>query len=162
MKTLMMIVALAAATPALAGTENFTGPRVALTVGIDDVTGARDLTNVVYGAEAGVDVPLVKNVLVGLEATADNVFERNRTIGVAARVGYAVTPNVLVYGKAGYANYNQVTFNNRRVNLEGLRVGGGVEYAFNSKVFAKAEYRYTDFNGNVGNHGSLVGFGIRF
>ncbi len=29
-------------------------------------------------------------------------------------------------------------------------------------TFAKAEYLYTDFDGNLGRHGGLVGFGLRF
>ena len=29
-------------------------------------------------------------------------------------------------------------------------------------VFAKAEYRYTDFDKGVGKHGALVGVGFRF
>lgn len=158
MKTIAMAAAAAltlAATPALA--NDFTGVRAEVTAGLDDVTGGVDPTDVTYGAGVGLDAELYKNVIVGVEATVDNVFDR-RNIGAAARVGYVVADTALVYAKVGYANWKQTTTR----ELEGLRVGGGIEANLVGPVYGKVEYRYTDFNRGVGQHGGLVGIGLRF
>lgn len=143
------------ATPAMA--NDFAGVRAEVTAGLDDVTGGVDPTKVTYGAGVGLDAELYKNVVVGVEATLDNVFDR-RNVGAAARVGYVVADTALVFAKVGYANWKQTT----TAELEGLRVGGGVEANLYGPVYGKIEYRYTDFDGNVGQHGGLVGLGVRF
>lgn len=156
-KTLFVAAAAAAlsATPAMA--NDFTGIRAEVTAGADDVTGGVDLTDVTYGAGVGVDAELYKNVIVGVEATLDNVFDR-RNVGASARLGYVVADKVLVYGKVGYANWKQTTTR----ELEGLRLGGGLEAKLAGPVYGKVEYRYTDFERGVGQHGGLVGVGVRF
>lgn len=154
--TLVMAAAVAfAAAPAMA--SDFTGVRAEVTAGLDDVTGGVDPTDVTYGVGAGFDAELYKNVIVGAEATVDNVFDR-RNIGAAARIGYVVSDAVLVYGKVGYANWKQTT----SAELEGLRLGGGLEAKLYGPVYGKVEYRYTDFDAGVGQHGGLVGVGVRF
>ncbi len=157
MKALVIAAAAATlfATPALA--SDFSGPRLEVTAGSDDVTRGVDLTDVTYGVGAGYDLQFGK-VVVGAEATVDNVFDR-RDLGVNARLGYVLNENVLVYGKAGYSNWRRI----RNVDLEGFRVGGGLEVNLTNKVYGKVEYRYTDFEGrNGGRHGGLVGVGYRF
>lgn len=146
------------AAPAYASNDNFTGVRVGATAGADDVTGVQDTTDVVYGVDAGVDLPVGENMTFGVEAFSTNPFEDERTIGAAARVGYALNEDYLVFARAGYSNYEDVL--NR--DLDGLTVGGGLEIALSSLTYAKAEYRYTDFSQGVGNHGALVGVGFRF
>lgn len=159
MKTLAMAATTAAlaliTTPAMA--NDFTGVRAEVTAGLDDVTGGVDPTEVTYGAGAGIDAELYDNVVIGVEATVDNVFDR-RNIGAGVRLGYVLADTVLVYGKLGYANWKQTT----SAEIEGLRVGGGVEANLYGPVYAKVEYRYTDFDGGVGQHGGLVGIGLRF
>jgi outer membrane immunogenic protein len=151
----MAAVAAFAAAPAMA--NPFTGVRAEVTAGIDDVTAGIDPTEVTYGAGIGIYAELYKNVIVGVEANIDNVFDR-RNVGASARLGYTVTDRVLVYGKVGYANWKQAT----STELEGLRVGGGVEARIAGPFYTKVEYRYTDFNHSVGQHGGLVGVGLRF
>ena len=56
------------------------------------------------------------------------------------------------------SNWKQTT----AAELEGLRVGGGVEANLFGPVYGKVEYRYTDFDGGIGQHGGLVGLGVRF
>jgi outer membrane immunogenic protein len=156
-KTFALVAATAAAfaaTPALA--SDFAGPRIEVTAGADDVTRGVDPTDVTYGAGLGYDLQFGR-VVAGVEATVDNVFDR-RDLGVGARLGYVVNDNVLLYGKAGYSNWRQVAGR----STEGLRLGGGLELNVAGPVYAKAEYRYTDFEGNLGRHGGLVGVGIRF
>lgn len=152
------LVALAAtafvATPAMA--SDFAGPRIEVTAGADDVTAGVDPTDVTYGVGLGYDVQFGK-VVVGVDATLDNVFDR-RDVAVGGRLGYVVNENVLAYGKVGYANWRQVA----GADIEGLRLGGGLEVNVAGPVYGKVEYRYTDFEGGLGKHGGLVGVGIRF
>lgn len=147
-------VAAMVATPAMADT--FQGPRVEVTAGVDDVINGFDTTDVTYGVGVGYDHQFGRVVL-GVEASADNVFDR-RDLSVGARVGYAVTDSILVYGTAGYANWKQFT----NVELEGLRVGGGLEFNVVGPVYAKVQYTYTDFEANTGKHGVKTGVGLRF
>jgi opacity protein-like surface antigen len=65
--------------------------------------------------------------------------------------------NVLSYGRVGYTNLDLGA-----QSADGVTVGGGLEVKLIGSTFAKAEYRYTDFDGNLGRHGGLVGFGLRF
>jgi outer membrane immunogenic protein len=157
-KTIFALTAAAVAvvsTPAMA--NPFTGVRAEVTAGADDVINGVDTTDVAYGLGAGFDAELYKNIVVGVEANVDNVFDR-RNVGASARLGYVVADTVLVYGKVGYSNWKQTT----TAELEGLRLGGGLEAKLFGPVYGKVEYRYTDFNGNVGQHGGLVGIGLRF
>lgn len=162
----MKILAIAAAvsmaaiaTPAYADTnDNFTGLRVGATAGIDDVVNSPDANDIVYGVDAGVDFPVGDRVTVGVEGFSTNPFEHTRTIGAAARVGYAVTDNTLAFARAGYSNYQDVFSR----ELDGLTVGGGLEFSISDSAYIKAEYRYSDFEQDVGNHGALVGIGLRF
>lgn len=154
-KFFVMTAAVAAAMAVPAQANEFGGVYVQATAGVDDVTQAPDVTDVTYGASAGVNVP-VGDVIVGAEATLDNVFDR-RDISASARLGYAFG-SVMPYIEAGYANYKDVFSR----ELDGLRVGGGVEYNLSDVTFISAEYRYTDFESGVGKHTGLVGLGIRF
>lgn len=157
MKSFAIVAAAAAtfaATPALAG--DFSGPRIEVTAGADDVTRGVDPTEVTYGAGVGYDLQFGR-VVAGVEAAVDNVFDR-RDIGVGARLGYVLNENVLAYGKVGYSNFKPTT----RLELEGLRLGAGLEVNVAGPVYGKVEYRYTDFEGKTGKHGGLVGVGIRF
>ena len=169
MKKLIALAALATAalaSPAMA--SDFAGPRIEVTAGADDVTGGVDPTDVTYGSVLGYDLQVGK-VVIGVDATAANVFDR-ADLGAAARLGYTLNKNVLAYTRVGYANLERPqTCNNARpavcratANLEGVTVGGGLEVKLIGSTFVKAEYRYTDFDGTVGRHGGLVGFGLRF
>ena len=64
---------------------------------------------------------------------------------VRGRVGYLITPTLLLYGTAGFA-YGQVSafgFSNTRT---GWTAGGGVEWMFAPHWSAKAEYLYVDLS----------------
>jgi outer membrane immunogenic protein len=156
MKKLIALAALvtaAFASPAMA--SDFAGPRIEVTAGADDVTGGVDPTDVTYGSVLGYDLQVGK-VVIGVEATAANVFDR-ADLGAAARLGYTLNKNVLAYTRVGYSNLDLGA-----QTAEGLAVGGGLEVKLIGSTFAKVEYRYTDFDGILGRHGGLVGFGLRF
>jgi outer membrane immunogenic protein len=141
--------------PAMA--NGFDGPRVEVTAGFDDVRNGADDTKVTYGATTGYDRQFGR-VVVGVEATAANVFDR-ADLGVGARLGVVPSKDVLIYGRVGYANLNQ----RQAPTLDGVSVGGGIEANVVGPFYTKAEYRYTDFSGtNTGRHAAFVGAGIRF
>ena len=159
MKKIMIVAALGAAvaaTPALA--DDFSGVRGELTVGFDDAVHAHNTQDVTYGANVGVDAKVWDDVILGVEANIDNVFGDHRSVGASARVGYIVDDAVLLYAKAGYANWKDATSQ----KLDGLRVGAGFEVPVAGPVYAGAEYTYTDFEKGVGKHGARVKVGVRF
>jgi outer membrane immunogenic protein len=157
--TLLFVAILAVATPVMAADNSrFTGIRVEALVGANDILNSPDRNDVVYGAAVGVDMPMGKNFTVGVEASSTNIFETERTIGAAARIGYAVTPAVLTYGKVGYTNYQNV-FSRK---LDGVVVGAGAEFALGKYSYVKAEYNYSDLERNTGSHAGLLGVGLRF
>ena len=154
-KLIVMAVAAAALATAPAHANEFGGVYVEGVAGVENVVNGIDTNDVTYGANAGINVP-VGNFILGAELNANNVFD-NRDIGASARIGYAAG-RVMPYLKAGYANYRDAFSR----NLDGLRVGGGLEYRLSDTTYIKAEYRYSDFAANVGKHGVLAGIGFRF
>lgn len=151
----LVLASCTASTPALA--NQFGGLYAQGTVGVGDVTKLPESSDVTYGANAGLNIP-VGDAIIGVEGTIDNVFQDEREIGASARVGYTFD-NVLLYGEAGYTNYRDVFSR----ELDGLRVGGGLELNLSKLTFLSVEGRYTDFSGgNSGKYAGLVGLGIRF
>ena len=96
-----------------------------------------------------------------------------RDLYVGGRVGGAVARNVLLYGKAGYTNtrlsldYEDGTAGTAAdfsvgENLDGVRVGGGIELSLGTNAYAKAEYRYSNYEQGFDRHQVVGGFGFRF
>ncbi|MGF7150624.1 outer membrane immunogenic protein [Sphingomonas zeicaulis] len=167
----------------------FTGPRVEGIVGWDRAQAEGDHEDgVVYGAVVGYDWQM-GGAVVGaeLEATdsSADVCARDvsrigdrlcvgakRDLYVGARVGTAVTPSTLLYAKAGYTNarfgYDYDDGGNgdldygNGTNLDGVRVGAGVEQKLGPNTFVKGEYRYSNYEAGVSKNQVLAGFGVRF
>lgn len=160
MKFIVLAAAAAlAVSPAMAqDNAGFTGVRAEATVGVNDILNSPDRNDVVYGAQVGFDAPVGNKLTVGLEANTSNLFERERQIGAAARVGYAFTPRTLGYVKGGYNNYRDVFSR----ELDGATVGAGLEYKISRVAYVKGEYAYSDFARNTGSHAVLTGLGLRF
>lgn len=156
-----------------------------------------------YGVQAGYDVNLGRAVL-GLEAeysdsTAKTEFDdgdfegfgfgsvaAGRDLYVGARVGTMLSPNAMVYAKAGYTNAKYEVLANdgttdytADIDTDGYRLGAGLEYGLSSNAFVKVEYRYSnysdaelDFEGDAPDAGSfeidtdrhqiMAGVGFRF
>lgn len=175
------LAVVAAATPAMAQDEAFTGPRVGLAAGYDNVgSNWVDVHNagVAVVGSVGYDVRR-GNVVIGVdgEYTETTVQETGlfgsdqdvlsgRDLYAGARIGYVFGNNTLVYVKGGYANgtlkYKEEGESTYNYGFNGYRVGGGVERAITSKVSAKVEYRYTDYELGGVRHTGLVGLGYRF
>lgn len=157
MKTIGLALAAAAAlfaTPAAA--EDFTGPRVGATVGVaGGDLGDRDLTT--YGVNVGYDLKVAPGLIVG--ATAE--YQRDtdgdvRDLAVSGRVGTPLSSNVLVYATGGYTNIAAGA-----VDLNGYRVGGGVEVALGGGLSLGVEQRYADYDGLTG-YQTVAGLNLRF
>jgi outer membrane immunogenic protein len=144
----------------------FTGPRVEGLVGLDRVQSDGDHDDAIgYGAAVGYDMQM-GGAVVGAEAEysdSDNrtcvgsttgadprvCLKAGRDLYVGGRVGTAVGGSTLLYAKAGYTNAQakltsddgtgQITLD--KSNLDGVRVGAGVEHAVGPRSYVKAEYR---------------------
>lgn len=166
MKTLVLAaVAALAAMAAPASAQDFTGARVGATVGYDNVQGAED---VAYNAVVGYDLAVAPRATIGAEATLGDStvsaygIKASRDLGVSLRAGYVLTPRVLAFGKVGYANTRVEAFGTH-VNFEGVRFGGGLEFAATRNTYISAEYARTEYEAGLGGRDqALVGVGFRF
>lgn len=186
------------AAPAFAqdGRAPFTGPRAEVVVGYDranDGTGqdAGSSDGVTYGGAIGYDVQ-AGGAVIGAEAEltgstvdtrADSLLvagdrltvDAGRDIYVGGRIGGVVGANTLIYAKAGYTNarveseYRTPTVTSKiGENMDGYRVGAGIERKLGTNTYVKAEYRYSNY-GKLGGydidldrHQVVAGVGVRF
>ena len=140
----------------------FTGFRLEGLVGGDRVQADGHEDGVLYGVGVGYDMQMGTGAVVGIEAEASDstadVCERNvistgdrlcvgakRDLYVGGRLGAAIGTSTLLYGKAGYTNARfgydyddggngSKDFGDGR-NLDGIRVGAGVETALGTNSF---------------------------
>lgn len=126
-------------------------------------------SGLLYGAGAGYDIALGNRWTLGGEteltgstgkwtaaATPESFnlarVRTGRDFYVGGRVGYALSPATLLYMKAGYTNarvdlggaYSTATLD-QSLNLDGWRLGAGVEEKLSSNTFARLEYRYSKY-----------------
>ncbi|NML11899.1 porin family protein [Sphingobium sp. AR-3-1] len=169
MKT-VIFAALAAATvvsaPAFAqDAAPFTGPRAGVTLGYDKIGGEEGFS---YGVNAGYDLALAPNIVGGVEVSLgdttvnDADLDVSRDITASLRAGYVVTPRVLAFGKVGYTS-TRFEIDGDGVGLEGVRYGGGLEFAATPNTYISAEYQRTEYEQNIGGRdAAVVGIGFRF
>ena len=83
-------------------------------LGIDVATGGvADDSGIIYGAFAGVDVPVSGSVFVGVEGNYNlGSSAVDREYGVAARIGTEISPGTKLFVRGGY---QEVDFDLRRV-----------------------------------------------
>lgn len=117
----------------------------------------------------------------------------NRDLYIGARVGAEVMPGTLLYAKGGYTNAKFDVIDSdgtndysQDIDADGWRVGAGVEHAFGSggggfgsNLYAKLEYRYSNyskaeidyggalpdsdrFDVDLDRHQIVAGVGVRF
>ena len=105
----------------------------------------------VYGVEGDIGYGSIKG---------DNGFTQTESGlegSLRARLGVAVTDDVLLYGTAGGAAQRlEVSdpFGSDSHGMIGWTAGGGVDLKFTENVFGRVEYRYTDFGSADFNTGS--------
>ncbi len=171
MKTVIFaaIAAAAIATPALAQDDAgaFTGPRLGITTGYDKIQKQDGVT---YGVAAGYDIAVSPKVRAGVEVgladstAGGSTFDASRDLSASARVGYVLTPKVMGFGKVGYTSSRfEAVDTTIGSATEGVRYGGGLEYAATPKTYVSAEYQRTEYGNNIGGRdAAMVGFGVRF
>lgn len=106
--------------------------------------------NLVLGAEGDLGYSGVKGDNVGIEAKSG--LEGS----LRARLGYAVTPDILLYGTAGGAGgrveVSDGSFSDKNTAL-GWTAGAGADVKLTEAVFGRVEYRYTDLGTDTYNLG---------
>jgi outer membrane immunogenic protein len=139
-------------------------------VDTDENNGDESLEGVSYGVGAGFDFDL-GGVVAGVEAeysdssgeqeadeTLDGIpftsrIATGRDIYVGGRIGVRAAPSTLVYAKGGYTN-TSIEFAAESAddrfeldsNVDGWRLGAGVEQLFGPNMYGKLEYRYSNYN----------------
>lgn len=172
--TALALVA-ATATPAFAQDSSFQGPRAEVIGGWDRVQGnGESASGFAYGGAIGYDLQR-GGVVFGVDAETTGSTAKSTDAGVTlkagrdlyagVRAGVVVAPNTLLYAKGGYTNGRVIgEAGNVRVsdNLDGFRLGAGVERKFGERFYGKVEYRYSNYSQDVERHQVLAGLGVRF
>jgi len=141
------------------------------TIGFDGTLGER----VVIGAEGSFWKPGKGNENTTALAIGNSIDHKAfEEWGAAVRAGFLATPDVLIFGKAGYVNGEQrkriegpvgntLVYDHYRA--DGYQVGGGVEFSLTQgrlPVYASAQYVYSNYHGNSSRQRVMGGIGIRF
>ena len=169
MKTVIFAAVAAAAAfsaPAFAQeAAPFTGPRAGVTVGYDSFG---DEEGVSYGVSAGYDIALTPSITFGPEVTLGDTTtdaagtDLSRDLAASVRLGYVLTPQILAFGKVGYAS-TRIEVAGAGAAFEGVRFGGGLEYAFSPSLYISAEYQRSEYEAGIGGRDAgVVGIGFRF
>ena len=176
-------------------------------VDTNDDNGDESLEGVNFGVGVGYDFDL-GGIVAGVEGeftestgeqeaseTIDGInftsgIEVGRDLYVGGRIGFRAAPSTLVYAKAGYTNTSietNIEGGDERfefdTNVDGYRLGAGIEQLFGPNAYGKVEYRYSnysnldfsddfdfddidseDFDTNIDldRHQLMVGVGFRF
>lgn len=168
----------------------------------DSAISSRNGANgLLYGGDIGYDKTIGGRFVIGAEGELTGSEARTyndpynglgygrvrqgRDFYAGARLGALLTPTTLLYAKGGYTNNRlDLVANNgtidtgRHFNLDGYRVGAGIEQAMSRHTYVKVEYRYSNYgsarleypNGSNTNnfgvdtdrHQVALGFGVRF
>ncbi len=168
MKTVIFAAIAAACVSAPAFAQDaapFTGPRAGVTLGYDKIVGEE---GVAYGVSAGYDLALAPHITGGVEVSLgdttvdDSGLDISRDLAASLRVGFVATPRVLAFGKVGYAS-TRFEVAGDGFAFEGVRFGGGLEFAATPNTYISAEYQRTEYEQDLGGRdAAMVGIGFRF
>lgn len=126
------------------------------------------MDNFVYGAEAELGYN-------GNKGDSGPVATHSGIEGsLRARLGYAVSPDILLYGTAGGAAQSFSVLDNAATDKQtmfGWTAGVGTDIKITDNIFGRVEYRYTDYGDkdfttpivgtrNVGSTDNRVTFGV--
>lgn len=150
-------------------------------VGVD---GSNKESDLAWGVAVGYDVPLQRSLVAGVEAgvtfsdidfaasdgTTTYGFHAKRDIELSGRLGARVGSAALLYGKLGYTNFRlgsesvaaETLSDLGSKNLDGLRLGAGLEVAVAPSAYLKSEYRHSNYEDGVSRNEILTGAGFRF
>jgi outer membrane immunogenic protein len=155
-------------------------------------------TKLGYGGTFGFDGTIGDKIVIGAEGSywrpnkgnidcqASNggaLCQRSsHELGAAVRVGYLVTPALMVFGKGGYANDTQRnTFvatsglyyvdgnivgpgysTSNHYSVDGYQVGGGIEYSLTKMFYVSGQFVYSRYDNHTSRERAMFGAGIRF
>ena len=108
--------------------------------------------------------------------------QSSHELGAAVRIGYLVTPALMVFGKGGYVNDTQrntflatsglyyVNGNivgpgfsaKSRYATDGYQAGGGVEFSLTPMFYVDGQYVYSRYHDDTSRQRVMFGAGIRF
>jgi outer membrane immunogenic protein len=185
-KTIMFAAAVATLVTTAAKAEVFNGPYIGVQAGWEQnkkenpftiLTDKSKQSGIQYGLNAGYDVKLSDQFVVGVEAalgfttnsdtrilgTSIARYKPARTFDFSARAGILASPSALFYVRTGYSNarFNldeTVAAVKKRVsgNTDGWMIGGGLEYGFTDRISGRVEYRRTDLKGPNNNRDQML------
>ncbi len=182
MKKILFVAAIAVSSmtsPAIAQEEgDFSGAKGTAIAGYDNtdfgLAGAGNDDNLdgfLFGAALGYDLQS-SNIVYGVEAEITGStgeisggglsVDASRDLYAGARLGFVVGDSALIYTKAGYSNARFTATGVGGGNLDGIRVGAGVEFKLSDNLFARGEYRYSDYEAGVSRNQVVGGLGFRF
>lgn len=185
MKKMLGAFAALVCVPGVAAAQDFSGPRIEARLGYETPTVSDDGevykigSAVSYGGEVGFDLKASEKVVVGAYATYEfssvdlcdggDCLGEDGNLGVGGRVGFVVSPNVLLYGKLGYA---RIKFSASSGGLtgsdsqDGVQGAIGANYNFNEHFYGFLEANYADYGRFVGvnlqRRHVATGVGVRF
>jgi outer membrane immunogenic protein len=164
---------------------NFDGPRLEARIGWETPTVSEDgdvfkiESDVSFGGEVGFDLRAGDSVVVGPFATYEfsnvnicdggDCLSENGNLAAGLRVGVALSPTTLVYGKLGYS---RISFDATSGGVtesdhdEGIGGAIGVNLNFGRNVYGLIEANYADygkfFGINLQRRQVAAGVGLRF
>jgi len=167
---------------------------------IENDFGDQSIEGLTYGVDGGFDFS-IGGLVAGVEgefseSTGKQDFdesialpfsgriETGRDLYVGGRLGFLARPQTLLYAKAGYTNTSiESAFEDADerlefdTNIDGYRIGAGVEQLFGDRFYGKLEYRYSNYSKldfsddddqdfqteiDLDRHQVVAGLGIRF
>ena len=187
MRRSFLLPAICVATAAAASPAAAAG-RAEIHGGLDRIAySGTSSDGLLYGVGAGLDIPVGKKLVVGVEgnadysnakdcadlviATIDEICLRaRRDLSAAVRLGYEPSAGAMVYALAGYSSARfrlEATPAGgtpiREVqSFDGLRLGVGLQHAVRGGVYSKLEYRYSNYEAGAERHHLVAGLGVRF
>lgn len=133
------------------------------------------------GVEGSIDDSTAKEcrndvVLIGgaLQVGVRTCASTGRDLSAVVRFGAAIDDRTKLYVLGGYTNarvretatteiiQGAPVMTSSSANGDGYRLGLGLERRMVSKLFAKIEYRYSDYEGGFARHNGLIGAGVKF
>ena len=179
---LVAIAAFSASTPALAAddADGFVGPRAEVMVGYENIRATSlptDEDGIAWAGAIGYDARIAQDVVLGVDlemGDSDNSrnvipgldWDTGRTLYAGGKLGFAMSPSSMIYGKVGYANSEARLVSGGNTwtvrEIDGVRLGAGLEQKVTDTVYLKGEYRYTDQTNTVSSHQLMTGVGLRF
>ncbi|WP_417316686.1 porin family protein [Emcibacter sp.] len=182
--TLSGALLLSASVPALADDGHFDGFYAGGEAGYNEVKYKNedldfdiDADGLNYGGFAGFRQQTSSGLVVGLEGhykdseasigDDDASLDFDRQVGVDALIGTTVgtAEQVLLFAFAGYENARLTASfldEEESTDLDGVRVGGGAEFALSDNMSLRTTVAYTDYEEDVSNIEGTAGFVLDF